>query len=165
MNTRSLLLFALVASLALAAPSASLGADSPTASATKAPAAATAETPAPPADLKAPARATAENAAAFLGEWTLNLEGPNGPSVMSLALKNNAGRISGEISAATPPGQTISDFTRRATSLELRYTFELDGTHVEGVVTLTPDQGKMAASVSYAEGAFVMEGTATKKAK
>jgi hypothetical protein len=160
MSSRTLLLPVIIAGLALAVPFASRGADSP-----PAPVAAASETHTQPADLKTPARATAENAAAFLGEWTLNLEGPNGPSVMSLALKNNAGRISGEISAATPPGQTISEFTRRATSLELRYTFELDGTHVEGVVTLTPDKGKMAASVSYAEGAFVMEGTATKKTK
>lgn len=165
MSSRTLLLPALVASLALAVPSASRGADSPPAPAATAQAAAVAETSAPPTDLKAPARATLENAAAFLGEWVLNLEGPNGPAAMALVLKNNAGRIAGEISSETQPGQTISEFTRRGTALELRYTFDFEGTHIEGVVTLTSDKGKMAASASFADGAFVMEGTATKKAK
>lgn len=165
MTSRTRLLPALVASLALAVPSASRGADSPPAPAAKAQAAATSETPAPPADLKTPARATLENAAAFLGEWTLNLEGPNGPAAMAVVLKNNAGRIAGEVSSETQPAQTVSAFTRRGTALELRYTVDFEGTHIEGVVTLTSTNGTIAASVNLADGAFVMEGTATKKAK
>src|SRR4051794_25379377 len=33
-----------------------------------------------------PVKATPENAAAFLGDWTLNGEGPNGPVAMTLSL-------------------------------------------------------------------------------
>jgi hypothetical protein len=168
MKTPTLPLQVLAAVLTVALPAFARGAESapapvPAASSPATPAAK--ETPAQPADLKTPARATPENAAAYLGEWSLNLDSPNGPVAMSLALKNNAGRVGGELSSEMQPAQAFSEITRRGTGLELKYTFDYQGTHLEGVVNLTPDNGKMLATISIAEGAYVMEGTAARKTK
>src|SRR5215204_4438456 len=56
-----------------------------------------AATHATPGAVQAAAQATAADAVPFLGEWTLNLEGPNGPAVFDLTLKVDADKVVGEM--------------------------------------------------------------------
>lgn len=105
-------------------------------------------------------------AATFIGDWTLNLQGPNGPGVFGLAVKVEKEKVVGEISAETMPTQPITDITRADKSLVLRYSFEYEGNPVSAVVSLTPaDDGKVSAQIDFAGGAYVMTGAATKKEK
>lgn len=109
---------------------------------------------------------TAADAAPFLGEWTLDLQGPNGPGVFTLIVKAEEEKVVGEISGAASEPQAITDITRSGESLVLRYTFNYEGSAVDAAVQLTPaPDRKTTAQIDFAGGAYVMTGTATKKEK
>lgn len=109
---------------------------------------------------------TAADAAPFLGEWALDLQGPNGPGVFTLIVKVEKEKVLGEISGATSEPQPITDISRSGESLLLRYTFNYEGTAVDAVVQLTPaPERKTTAQIDFAGGAYVMTGTATRKEK
>src|SRR5687767_178122 len=127
------------------------------------PAGIAAQTPgaAPPATNVSPV-----DAAPFIGEWTLNLQGPNGPGVFGLVVKVEKEKVVADISVETMPTQSISDVTKPEKSLVLRYSFDYQGSPVPAVVSLTPtDEGKVNAQIDFAGGAYLMTGTATKKEK
>jgi hypothetical protein len=107
--------------------------------------------------------ATPESAAAFLADWTLQVEGANGPATFALSVKADGTKVVGQISSETQPQQAITDITTSGNSLLLRYMFDYQGTPVAVLVTLKPDGDKMGAQLDFAEGAYVMSGTATKK--
>ena len=116
-----------------------------------------------PAASGAPAPATPESAAAFLGDWTLTEEGPNGPATFVLAVKAKDGAVGAEISSEMQPLQQITDVTVSGTSLILKYMFDYQGTPVPVVVTLKPADDKVGAQLDFADGAYLMTGTAAKK--
>ena len=109
--------------------------------------------------------ATPESAAKFLGDWTLNVQGPNGPGTFALSVKTEAGRVTGAISSDQMALQPITDISTSGTKLVLKYSFDYQGNAVSAVVTLTPDADKVAAQLDFADGAYIMDGTATKKDK
>jgi hypothetical protein len=112
----------------------------------------------------APVAATPDNAAAFLGDWTLSAEGANGPATFALTLKNDAGKVAGEISSEMQPKTPISDIWKGANDLILRYSFDYQGMAVPVAITLTPGTGdKVDAQFDFADGAYQMLGSATKK--
>jgi hypothetical protein len=115
---------------------------------------------------QAPAQVTAADAAPFIGEWTLDLQGPNGPGAFDLTVKVENEKVVGEIGGGTMPTQAIPDVTKSGQSLLLSYSFNYEGNAVDAVVKLTPvPEGKTKAQIDFAGGAYVMEGTATKKEK
>jgi hypothetical protein len=120
----------------------------------------------PPTD-KSPAvaAATPESAAAFLGDWTLATQGPNGPGTFALSVKADAGKVTAEISSEVQSRQQVTDISTSGTSLVLKYVFDYQGNPVPVVVTLTPDKDKVGAQLDFADGAYVMTGSATKKEK
>jgi hypothetical protein len=168
MKTPSCLIVpAAIAAFSCTALTATAADASATAAAPKAAQAATpakADAPAAPADLKTPATATPENAVAFLGDWTLSLEGPNGAAAMDVSLKNDGGKIAGELSSEIQASQKFSEIIRQGTGLVMRYNFDYQGNAIDAEVSLTPAGGKMNAKASFAGGAFVMDGTAARKA-
>jgi hypothetical protein len=112
------------------------------------------------------AQATAADAAPFLGDWTLDLQGPNGPAAFDLTVKVEKDKVVGEITGGTMATQPIPDVTKADKSLVLSYSFNYEGNPVSAVVSLTPSpEGKIAAQIDFAGGAYVMSGTATKKEK
>ena len=109
---------------------------------------------------------TADQAAPFMGDWTLALEGPNGPGVFVLLLKLDSDKVSGEISSEQLPKQPIREISMADKSLALAYSFTWEGNPVEAVVSLTPaPEGKTTAQIDFAGGAYIMTGTATRKVK
>jgi hypothetical protein len=110
------------------------------------------------------AQASAADAGPFIGEWKLELTGPNGPGGFDLTVKIAEGKVAGEIIGAGMPPQPITDISRTDKSLVLRYSFDYQGNQVAAVVTLTPAaDGKTSAEIDFAGGAYLMTGTATKK--
>jgi hypothetical protein len=106
------------------------------------------------------------DAAPFLGEWTLALQGPNGPGTFTLMLKVENEKVLGEIANEMVPAQAITNVSMANKSLRLTYTFPWEGNPIDAVVTLTPaDDGKTSAQIDFAGGAYTMSGTATKKEK
>lgn len=115
---------------------------------------------------QAAAQVTAADAAPFIGEWTLTLEGQNGPAAFDLAVKAEQDKVVGEITGPEGPAQPITDITKADKSLLLRYSFDYQGMAVSAVVSLAPQaDGKMSAQIEFAGGAYIMTGTATKKEK
>ena len=113
-----------------------------------------------------PALVTPGDAAPFLGEWTLTLQGPNGPGTFGLTVKVESEKVVGEISNEMMPAQAISQISKVDKSLVLSYAFPWEGNSIDALVSLTPgEEGKMAAQIDFAGGAYTMNGTATKKEK
>ena len=110
--------------------------------------------------------ATPADAAPFLGDWTLTLQGPNGPGNFDLTVKVEEQKVVGEIAVPTGemPKNFIPDVAMNDKTMELRYTFDYQGTAVPAVVSLTPAaDGKTNAQIDFAGGAYLMTGTAAKK--
>lgn len=119
-----------------------------------------------PSAMQAAAQATAADAAPFMGEWTLNLEGPNGPAVFDLTLKAEADKVVGEMKNEQMAPTPITDVAKTDKGLVLKYSFDYQGNQVSAVATLTPGtDGKTNAQIDFADGAYVVTGTAVKKAK
>jgi hypothetical protein len=118
---------------------------------------------APGARVQPPQVAPAD-ATPFVGEWTLQLEGPNGPATFALNVKVEKDKVLGEITAPGSDPNPITDVTKSDKSLLLSYTFDYQGNDVFTVVSLTPGpEDKTSAQIDFANGAYVMTGTATKK--
>ena len=112
------------------------------------------------------AQLSAAAAAPFLGDWTLEMQGPNGPGTFALSLKEEKEKVAGEISSEQLPKLPITTMSLADKSLVMGYSFTWEGNPVEAVVTLTPAaEGKTTAQIDFAGGAYVMTGTATKKEK
>ncbi len=102
----------------------------------------------------------------FIGDWTLDLEGQNGPGTFELTVKVEKKKVVGEITGQTTPTQAITDVTKAGKSLVLSYFFNYEGNAIDAVVRLTPaPEDKMTAQIAFAGGAYIMSGTATKKEK
>jgi len=113
-----------------------------------------------------PAQATPADAAPFLGDWTLTLQGPNGPGAFDLSIKTDKEKVVAEIANANMPTQPITDIAKPDKTLVLRYTFAYEGNPVDAAVSLTPgEEGKVNAQIDFAGGAYIMTGTAAKKEK
>ncbi len=113
-----------------------------------------------------PAQATAADAAPFLGDWTLDMQGPNGPGTFNLSLKVESDKVVGEVSNDATPTQKIASVSKTAKGLALSYTFPYEAMTIDATISLTPGtDGKMAAQIDFAGGAYTMTGTATKKEK
>ena len=110
-----------------------------------------------------PAAATPENAASFIGDWTLSAQGDQGPAQFGLSLKVEAGRVVGSISMGQQGSQPITDITLDGKTLVLKYNVDYQGMPIDTVVSLTPGGDKVALQVAFAGGAYSMSGTAEKK--
>ena len=115
---------------------------------------------------QAAGQVTPAEAAAFIGDWTLALQGPDGPGTFELSLAVEKEKVIGEISSEQLAKQPISTITRTDKGLTLGYSFTWEGNPVDAVVSLTPaTDGKVKAEIDFAGGAYIMSGTATKKDK
>ena len=113
-----------------------------------------------------PAQVTAADAAPFIGDWTLSLQGPNGPGRFDLSVKidKEKEKVVGEIANAQMATLPITDISKADKTLVLRYTFTWENNPVDAAVSLTPAaDGKVAAQIDFAGGAYTMTGTAAKK--
>jgi hypothetical protein len=119
------------------------------------------------APAQAVAQATPADAAPFLGDWTLEMQGPNGPGTFDLTVKVEKEKVGAEIKSEQMPLHAITDVTKSGKSLYLSYSFDYEGNAVSAVVSLTPaaEGGKTTAQIDFAGGAYVMTGVATKKEK
>ena len=111
-------------------------------------------------------QATAADAAPFVGDWSLTLQGPDRPGTFDLSVKVEGEKVLAEIASEQLPKQPITSITMADKTMVLGYSFTWEGNPVEAVVSLTPAaEGKTTAQIDFAGGAYVMTGTAAKKDK
>jgi len=108
--------------------------------------------------------ATAAEAAPFLGDWTLTLQGPDRTAAFDLTVKIEGEKVGGEISAAEMATEFVPEAWMAAKTLRMRYSFNYQGNPIDGVISLTPAADKIDAQIDFANGAYLMTGTAAKKA-
>lgn len=112
-----------------------------------------------------PAPATPENAAAFLGTWTIEASGSYGPLALEATLKTAEGKVTGEVTSATTGKLAMTEISKAGTSLSFVYVFDYNGMPITAVVTLTPGDKRTDAYVDMAGGAAQFTGTAVRKEK
>jgi len=105
------------------------------------------------------------DAGAFMGAWTLSLDTPQGNFEQSLALKDEGGKVIGEISNQMQPDvQKVTDVSKKGDDLILKYAGNFQGNPFDAVLTLTPDgTDKIKVTFDVNSGMFTMSGTGTKK--
>jgi hypothetical protein len=102
----------------------------------------------------------------FMGDWELGLETPQGAMTMTLALKDQAGKVAATVTTDAGPiaGTTnITDVSRDTDKLVLKYSINFQGMDIPTEITLIPDGEKWKANFNFASGQFVVDGTAVKK--
>ena len=111
-------------------------------------------------------QAAAADAAPFVGDWTLALNGANGPANFTLNVKVDNDKLAGEIAGPEMPATPITDVAVSDKTLKLRFSFNYQGMAIDTVLVLTPQaDGKTAAQMDFAGGAYVATGSATRKEK
>jgi len=105
------------------------------------------------------------DAGAFIGTWSLTLDSPQGPFEQSLILKDEAGKVVGEMSNQMQPEvQKVTDVTKEGENLVLKFAGNFQGNPFDAAITLTPDgTDKCKVSFDINGGQFTMSGTGTKK--
>jgi len=105
------------------------------------------------------------DAGAFMGEWTITLDTPQGAFDQSLIVKEEAGKVVAEMSNQMQPEvQKVTDVTKSGTDLVLKFSGNFQGNPFDAVVTLTPegeDKAKVLFDVN--GGQFSMSGSGLKK--
>jgi hypothetical protein len=102
-----------------------------------------------------------------MGEWTLTLESPQGAFEQTLVLKDEGGKVIGEMTSQMQPEvQKVTDVSKSKTDLVLKFAGNFQGNPFDAVITITPDgedKGKVLFDIN--GGQFSMSGTGTRTKK
>ena len=111
------------------------------------------------------AQLTPADAGAFMGSWTLALDTPQGNFEQSLILKDEAGKVVGEMSSQMAPDvQKVTDVTKKGSDLVLKFAGNFQGNPFDAEITMTPDgTDKCKVTFDVNGGQFTMSGTGVKK--
>ena len=111
------------------------------------------------------AQLASPDAGAFMGSWALMLDTPQGAFEQTLVLKDEGGKVIGEISSQMAPEvQKVTDVSKKGDDLILKFAGNFQGNPFDAMITMTPD-GTDKAKVTFDVngGQFTMSGTGTKK--
>ena len=108
---------------------------------------------------------TAADAGAFMGNWTLTLDSPQGPFEQSVILKEEGGKVVAELSSQMQPDvQKVTDINKTGADLVMKFAGNFQGNPFDAAVTMTPDgTDKCKVSFDINGGQFTMSGTGVKK--
>jgi hypothetical protein len=116
------------------------------------------------AQAAAPAAAvTPAQAAPFMGDWTVSLNGDMGPAVFNLSFSTVAGKVQAKVSSAQQAETVVTNITAQDKSLVLQYSFDYQGNDVPVTIVLTPNGDKVKADFDFANGAYTVSGPGEKK--
>jgi len=115
--------------------------------------------------LVASAQLAPADAGAFMGNWVLTLESPQGAMEQNVVLKDEAGKVVAEMSSQmAPETQKVTDVTRDKDNLVLKFAGNFQGNAFDALITMTPDgTDKVKVSFDINGGQFSMSGTGVKK--
>src|SRR5688572_32737974 len=101
----------------------------------------------------------------FIGEWTLTLDGPQGPMEMNVNVKDDSGKAIAELtSQIQPDALKITDLSKDGENVVLKFAGNFQGNPFDAAITLTPDgTDKCKVTFDVNGGQFTMNGTGTKK--
>ena len=119
-----------------------------------------------PAVARAQALAPAD-AADFMGVWTLSLDSPQGPFEQALTLKDEGGKVIGEMTNQMQPEvQKVTDVSIAKGDLVMKFAGNFQGNPFDAVITMTPDGADKAKVLFDVNGGqFSMSGTGARTKK
>ena len=102
-------------------------------------------------------------AMAFIGSWTISIQGDFALEI-PLVLEDQGGKVAGNVGGFDPSaGMTpVTDITLSGEGILLRYDIDAQGQIVPASLEITPNGDGFAALFEIADGAFTIDGTATK---
>ena len=105
------------------------------------------------------------DAGAFMGSWSLMLDTPQGAFEQTMVLKDDGGKVIGEISnQMAPEVQKVTDVSKKDGDLVLKFAGNFQGNPFDAMITMTPDgTDKCKVTFDVNGGQFTMSGTGTKK--
>ena len=111
------------------------------------------------------AQLTVADAGAFMGTWSLTLDGPQGSFEQTMVLKDEGGKAVAELSSQMAPDvQKVTDVSKKGDNLVLKFAGNFQGNPFDAEITLTPDgTDKVKVAFDINGGQFTMNGTGTKK--
>ena len=103
----------------------------------------------------------------FMGVWTLSLDSPQGPFEQSLTLKDEDGKVVGEMTNQMQPEvQKVTDVSIAKGDLILKFAGNFQGNPFDAVITITPDGADKAKVLFDINGGqFSMSGTGARTKK
>lgn len=107
------------------------------------------------------------DAGEFMGEWTLSLESPQGPFEQALKLKDEGGKVIGEMTNQMQPEvQKITEISKEKGDLVMKFAGNFQGNPFDATITITPDGADKAKVLFDINGGqFSMSGTGTRTKK
>lgn len=116
-----------------------------------------------PVGVAAQAPLPASEAQAFLGQWSVPFDTPQGSLAMTIHVEDQEGNVAARI-VSDLGTQAVDRAARSGESLVLSYALDFGGQSAPVDLTLTPNGDQMRASMSFAGGQFTLDGTATRAA-
>lgn len=103
----------------------------------------------------------------FMGVWTLSLDSPQGPFEQALTLKDEGGKVVGEMTNQMQPEVLkVIDISIAKGDLVLKFAGNFQGNPFDAVVTITPDGADKAKVLFDINGGqFSMSGTGARTKK
>ena len=107
------------------------------------------------------------DAADFIGEWSIMLDTPQGSFEQTMTLKDEGGKVIAEMTnQMQPEAQKITDVSKDAGNLVLKFAGNFQGNPFDAVITVTPDGAdKAKVTMDINGGQFSMNGAGTRTKK
>ncbi|HMB81933.1 MAG TPA: hypothetical protein VKI43_17785 [Vicinamibacterales bacterium] len=113
--------------------------------------------------LRAQAPLPVADAAKFIGGWTLTLDSPQGPFVLTMTVSDSEGKVAAELASDVMGTQKVTDISKSGNDLVLKYQGDFQGQAFAAKITLTPTDDKLGVNFDIADGQFMMTGVGAKK--
>jgi hypothetical protein len=116
-----------------------------------------------PLSVSAQSSLDASQAQSYLGTWAISFQSPQGEFVMDLMLTDASGKVAAIVSNDMMGTQEITDVSLSGANLVMRYEIDAQGQIAPVALTLVPQGDMVNATMDFADGMFVMDGTGSKK--
>lgn len=116
-----------------------------------------------PLGAKAQEAVPVADAQTFLGQWTVPFETPQGALSMTIHVEDADGDVAARV-VSEMGTQAVDTVTKDGDNLVLSYAVDFGGQSAPVALTLQPAGEQLRASMSFADGQFVLDGTATRAA-
>ena len=104
---------------------------------------------------------TPADAKPFMGTWASDVDTPGGPISLELIVTEAAGKVAAEIGGGGTPMSTVTEITKKGSSLVMQYSADVGGADTPITLTVEPAGDKL--SLSFDVGGQILPATATRK--
>jgi mono/diheme cytochrome c family protein len=108
------------------------------------------------------ASATPAQAAAFLGDWAVAVSMGANEATFALSVKDDGGKMAATLRSDGQPTTNITNVSMAGSNLVLKYMTTFGNNPIDTVMTLTPDGSGLRVSMAVMGGQYELSGSASK---